>query len=347
MNRNPEKAVENEAATRPQLSVVIVSWNTRELLLNTLHSFLPVDELDCEVIVVDNASSDGSSEAVRSEFPDAKLICNATNLGFARGVNCGLRASSHPYVLLLNSDTLVVDDAIQMLVAYASAHPEAGIIGPRVLNADGSLQHSRFRFPSLLNLALQATYLYKLFPNSSFLNRERLPEVGDREPQPVEVVSGCCFLIRRELIDEVGVLDEGYFMYAEETDLCRRAWDQGFEVHYAPVGEIIHFGGGSSRLARLRNFLEFRRSILRFFVMYRGRGVAELARVLMLGFLVVRWPYWRLRALLRPEKAEESLGQAVNYGRGIRFLLQPLPRILGRSGEPIDLGRSGPAEKVG
>lgn len=314
----------DDQATAAGVSVVVVSWNTRELLLAALGSALPLP-VRGEVIVVDNASSDGSAEAVESSFPEAKVIRNERNLGFAGGVNVGLRAARERYVLLLNSDTLVRDDAIARLVDYAEAHPRAGILGPRVLNEDGSPQESRFRFPSLLNLVLSATYLYQLFPNSSWLNRERMSGADRDRPARVDAVSGCCFLLRRELVDRIGVLDEDYFMYAEETDFCWRAQRAGYEVHYAPVGEIVHLGGGSSRLARRRNFLEFRRSILRFFAKHRGPWQTQVARALLIGFLALRLPYWALAALARRAEAREQLG---NYLAGVRFLCQPVDRLL-------------------
>ena len=312
---------------RVPLSVVIVSWNTREITLEALRSFLPADDLPLEVVVVDNASSDGSADAIEAAFPGVLVIRNERNVGFAGGVNVGLRASRHPLVLLLNPDTRVVGDALSRLVDYASAHPEAGIVGPRVLNEDGTLQASRFRFPSLLNQLLEATYLSQLLPGSRFFNRERFGGGDATTPAPVDAVSGCCFLVRRSVLDSVGVLDEDFFMYAEETDLCYRAWQAGFKVHYAPVGEIVHLHGASSRLASRRNFLEYRRSILRFFRKNRGPLATEGARVLLLLFLVLRLPYWALRAYTGRDRemAAQYLG---NYLAGIRFLLQPLDRLL-------------------
>lgn len=314
----------DDPATEAGVSVVVVSWNTRELLLAALRSALPLP-VRGEVIVVDNASADGSADAVEAAFPEARVIRNERNLGFAGGVNVGLRAARERYVLLLNSDTLVRGDAIARLVEYAEKHPRAGIVGPRVLNEDGTPQESRFRFPSLLNLVLSSTYLYKLFPSSRWLNRERMSGVDRDRPALVDAVSGCCFLMRRELVERVGVLDEDYFMYAEETDFCWRAWRAGYEVHYAPVGEIVHLGGASSRLARRRNFLEFRRSILRFFAKHRGPWQTQLARGLLIGFLALRVPYWTLAALASRAGAREQLG---NYLAGIGFLFQPIDRLL-------------------
>jgi GT2 family glycosyltransferase len=309
----------------------MVSWNTRDLTLDTLRSFLPARHLELEVIVVDNASADGSADAIEAAFPDVRVIRNDRNAGFAGGVNLGLGSASHPLVLLLNPDTRILGDALPRLVDYADTHERAGIVGPRVLNEDGSLQASRFRFPSLLNQLFAATYLYQLFPRSSFFNRERLGGTEAAAPEAVDVVSGCCFLVRRAVLDEVGLLDESFFMYAEEVDLCYRAWRAGFEVHYVPTAEIVHFGGGSSRLASKRNFLDYRRSILRFFRKHRSPMATQASRVLLLLFLLVRLPYWWLRARIGPVR-DAAASQVGLYRAGIRFLLQPLDRILDGAG---------------
>lgn len=315
---------EQSASRTPEISIVVVSWNTRELLRDLLPSLLAVDR--AEVIVVDNASSDGSPEAVESGFPEVRLIRSPRNLGFAGGVNLGFANSSHRLILLVNTDTGVLPGAIEALRDYAVAHPEAGVVGPLVRNKDGSLQISCWRFPSLLNLVLSATYLYKLFPRSAILNRERLAGRLDR-PAPVDAVSGCFFLVRREAIERAGPFDERYFMYAEETDFCFRVWRAGLEVHYAPIAEIVHFGGASAKLAARRNFLEYRRSVIRFFVLHRGRAVAECARILLLLFLVLRLPYWSLQALGGRDRIS-ARAQLGNYLAGAAYLLRPLSRIL-------------------
>ena len=305
----------------PRVSIVIVSWNTRTLLLEALASFLPLRGAEGEVIVVDNASADGSAEAVEAAYPEVRVLRNARNLGFAGGVNTGLRAAREPLVLLLNTDTLVLGDAIPKLLAYAQGHPEAGIIGPRVLNADRTLQRSYFRFPSLLNLALSSTYLYKLFPRSRFFNREYYAGLPTDRASAVDAVSGCAFLVRREVIEQVGVLDEGFFMYAEETDFCFRARAAGWSVHYAPVGEIVHLGGGSSRLQSRRMFLEFRRSLLRFHRKHGGPLAALAARGLLALTLLLRIPYWALRACLPGAARERARARLGNYVAGVRLLL--------------------------
>lgn len=317
-----------EGASGGGVSVVLVSWNSRDDLPKALGSLLPLQGLEHEVVLVDNASTDGTAELVERDFPSVRVLRNARNLGFAGGVNVGIRATRLPFVLLLNPDAQVEPGAVGALVGHAARRPEVGIVGPRVLNPDGSLQSSRFRFPSLANLALSASYLYQLFPRSALWNRERFGGTPAAEPVATEAVSGCCFLVRRALLEEVGLLDETFFMYAEETDLCFRARRAGWQVHYVPQARVVHAGGGSSRLARRRNFLEFRRSILRFMHKHRGRPAAEAARVLLLLGLVLRLPYWSLRALGPGAGRAHARGELGNLGAALAFLSAPIPRLL-------------------
>jgi GT2 family glycosyltransferase len=303
-----------------ELSIVLVSWNTRQLLLEALAAFLPLP-FAAEVIVVDNDSADGSADAVEAAFPAVRVIRNPTNVGFAGGVNTGLRAAQAPLILLLNPDTLASAGAIASLVAYARAHPEAGVVGPKVLNRDGSLQASVFRAPSLGNLLLSSSYLYQLFPDSPLWNRERY---GGRDPNvagAVEAVSGCCFLLRRELLDRVGLLDDGFFMYAEETDLCLRARRAGFEVHYSAAGPIVHFGGESSRLVSRRMVVQLRRSLVRFARKHHGPVYALAVRALLALSLAIRLPYWGLRSLRGGEAGKNARQQAGHYWAGLGDLL--------------------------
>jgi len=310
------------------VSIVLVSWNSRHDLRALLPQLLELTDVEHEMLVIDNASTDGTPEEIESRFPSVRLVRNPRNLGFAAGVNVGMQGARNPLILLLNPDSRLRPNAISRLVAHLDAHPTVGIVGPRVLNEDGTLQSAGFRFPSLLNLLLSATYLYKLSPRSRFWNRERLGGTAPASPTSVDAVSGCCLLLRRSLLDQIGLLDEGFFMYAEETDFCYRARRSGWSVHCVPDAEIVHVGGGSSRLARRQNFLEFRRSLLRFFSKHRGRGTAEAARALLLLFLLLRAPYWALRASVPGAARAEAAAQMGNVLAGVRFLLSPLPSLL-------------------
>ena len=281
------------------VSIIIVSWNTRNILRNCLQSIYEhAGKIDFEVIVIDNASTDSSSEMVRNDFKNAILIENSQNCGFAAATNQGITKAGGRYVLLLNSDTVILDNAISKVIAVADANPDAAIIGCRVLNPDYTLQPTCFMFPSILNLLLSSTYLYKLFPRSRFFGRERMTWWDRNDTREVEVVTGCFMLVRKEAIEQVGVLDERFFMYAEETDWCYRFKKTGWKIMFTPSAQIIHFGGGSSKKIKHQMYLHLRGSILLFFKKHRSRPVYVFACLLVSLFFLLRMPYWLLKSLL-------------------------------------------------
>lgn len=298
-------------------SIVIVSWNTRDILRDCLRSiFENTDTLRYEIIVVDNASNDDSVEMVRREFPQVRLIENADNRGFAAANNQGIAVARGRYVLLLNSDTIVLDQGIAKTVTFADAHPDAGVVGCRVLNADRTLQPTCFMYPSLLNMLLSSTWLYKAFPQSSFWGRERMTWWDHDDVREVEVVSGCFMLVRGEAVEQVGMMDEGFFMYAEETDWCYRFRRAGWKIVYAPQGQIVHLGGKSSEKVKSEMTLQLRSGILRFFRKHRSFLSYGLACLLTAAWYGLRVPYWLLRALLLPRERDRGLSNAAVYARG-------------------------------
>lgn len=255
----------------PDLCIVIVSYNTCELLrqcLATLHEVLPVRDPCCEVWVVDNASHDGSPRMVRAHFPAVRLIENETNVGFARANNQVLVLRRGRYVLLLNSDALVQAEAIERMYRFMEGHPRAGVVGPRLFNGDGSLQPSWAAFPTL---------------TSELLGRERrpyriLPLPHGGVAWQVDWVGGSCLMARREAIDAVGLLDPQFFMYAEETDWCRRMRAYGWLCYYLPEAEVVHLGGGSTGADALPLLVQLHRSKLLYFYKHHGRLQAGLLR---------------------------------------------------------------------
>ena len=296
------------------VSVIIVNWNTKEILRDCLESvYEQAGDIDFEVIVIDNASTDGSVEMIRSDFKRVVLLENAQNNGFAAANNQGMAVAKGRYVLLLNSDTVVLDGAIAKTVGFADAHPRAGVIGCRVLNPDGTLQPTCFMFPSILNMFLSSTYLYKLFPGSRFFGRELMTWWDRSDVRQVDVVTGCFMLVRREAIDQVGVMDERFFMYAEETDWCYRFRKNGWEVMFAPVGEIVHLGGGSSRQVKSKMRLQLSGSILLFFRMHRGRGQYALACLCTAFFFLYRVPYWLAKGIISRKTRNLSLSTVRTY----------------------------------
>ncbi|MCK5175854.1 MAG: glycosyltransferase family 2 protein, partial [Planctomycetes bacterium] len=205
------------------VSIIIVAWNVRKLVQDCLKSVYDQTEgIEFEVIYVDNASEDGSVEMVSAEFPEVKIIENQKNEGFIRANNQAIEVANGRYVLLLNSDTIVLDNAIAKTVKFADAHPEAAVVGCKVLNPDRSLQRNCFMYPSLLNMFLSATYLYKLFPKSRFFGRERMGWWDFGDTREVQTVCGCFSLVRKEAIDQVGLMDPTYFVYGDDPDWCYR-----------------------------------------------------------------------------------------------------------------------------
>jgi GT2 family glycosyltransferase len=296
------------AETKKQgLSLVIVNWNTKDLLLELLSSIHPENsawERQVEVLVVDNDSSDGSVKAVRETCPWVRLLPQNENLGFAGGVNRGLEVAIHPWVCLVNTDVEAKPEAFEALLEYAEAHPTAGVVGPKILNGDGSLQNSFRRFPSIWMQVCLSFGLHRIARHSPMVNGERYSGKEFEKPASVDYVSGCLFLMRKDLIDRIGGLDEGFFMYFEETDFCQRTWKEGFEVHYAPVSTFAHHAGASAKKARKRTFLAFRRSQVRYMRLHRGFWAALMMRLAMILFLAIRIPVWALFSFRGGEKGE-------------------------------------------
>jgi O-antigen biosynthesis protein len=235
------------------LSVVILSYNTRDLLEQTLRTVTDaIQDLAVEVIVVDNASHDGSPEMVAEKFPDADLLCNKENIGFAAGNNVALQRVRGRHVMLLNSDTVVRRDTLKVLVDFLDEHPDTGAAGCKILNPDGTLQLScRRGFPTPAAAFCKMSGLSRIFPKSRRLARYNLTFLDQEETHEVDALSGSCMVIRKEAMDQVGLLDEDYFFYGEDLDWCFRIREAGWQIHYVPRTEIIHFKGESSRAEQM------------------------------------------------------------------------------------------------
>jgi GT2 family glycosyltransferase len=228
--------------TTPDLSVVIVSYNARDLLAACLDSVRASRGARFETFVIDNASRDGSADLVRDRFPDVLLIRNADNVGFARAANQGLSAVSGRHALLLNSDTQFVADALARLVAFMDAHPRAGACGPRLQNPGGTLQPSGRAFPSAIAAALAIT------PVPRWVRRacaDRLERRDYAHACEVDELTGAVLCLRMEAVRQVGLLDEDYFFFGEDVDLCWRLRKGGWSVHYLPSVSVVHHLGGS------------------------------------------------------------------------------------------------------
>jgi GT2 family glycosyltransferase len=304
------------------VSVVIVNWNTRELLRNCLRSvYASVGALRVEVIVVDNASDDGSAAMLQTEFPAAVCIANTTNAGFAAANNQGMRASRGRYYLLLNPDTLVLEGALPKVVDYADQHPDAAVVGCQVLESDQRIQRTGFSFPTPWNILLIQTGLSRLFSRSRFFGK---PELGwwDRTTErELEVVSGMFMLVRRSAADGVGLMDDDYFVYAEEADWCFRFWKAGWRCVFAPVGRIIHLDGGgkSTSQVSVRMFVQLQKSLMLFQRKNLGRGAFLATKIIYLASNTARATAWAALGVL---KNDRQLRQRANAAvAALRFHL--------------------------
>ncbi len=302
----------------PPLSILIVNWNTRELLAGCLQSVagetLQVaspEPATCnlppatsEIIVVDNASTDGSAAMVRERFPSVQLIENRENVGFARANNQAICHSRGRYVLLLNSDTVVHEGALAALAAFMDAHPQAGACGPRLLNGDGTLQPSVHPMLTPGREFWRLIFLDRLWPRATY----RQERWDTTTPRPVEVIKGACLLLRRAALDQVGLLDDRYFMYTEEVDLCYRLARAGWGLWLVPEAVVTHFGEGSSKQAREEMYLQLYRSKVQFYRKFGGRprvalykalvALAYAPRFVAAGLASVVRPAWRPQARL-------------------------------------------------
>lgn len=251
-----------------ELSIIIVNYNSQKYLINCLQSiYQNTKDISFEVIVVDNASSDDSAAIVAREFPKSQVIKNDHNLGFIKGNNIGLRLAKGKYLLSLNNDTEIKDNALKILVDFMDSHPEAGACGAKLLNSNGTIQHQCKRgFPTPWNICTYSLGLSKLFPKSKLFGGYLMAYLDPNKINEIDAISGACFMVRKEIADRVGIMDEDYIMYGDDLDWSYRIKQAGWKIYYVPEAEIIHYGGrGGSSIHRHRNIIEFHRSMFTFY----------------------------------------------------------------------------------
>jgi len=257
----------------PVVSVCILTYQARDYLRQCLQSLAENTALEYEVIIVDNGSQDRVAEMVEQEFPGVRLIQNQSNEGFTRPMNQAMRAGTGRYLCQLNPDTLILPGAIDRLVDFMDTHPEVGICGPKVLNRDLTLQKPCRRGESRPWAVISYfTGLARLFPKSPLFGQYLMSYLDEDQTHPVAGVSGSCMLIRKEVVEQIGYLDELFFAYQEDADYCLRAHQVGWEVYYMPEAQIIHYGGmGGSRVEPYRSIFEWHRSYYLFYKKHYAR----------------------------------------------------------------------------
>mgnify|MGYP002078437655 CR=1 FL=1 len=264
------------------LSIIIVSWNVRDLLERALACVsTTVRASSFEVIVVDNASDDGSVAMVRERFPEVRVIANPENVGFGRANNQGAALARGRYLLLLNPDAFVHAGTLDQLVAFMDAHPDAGAAAPRLRYEDGRLQRSVTSFPTVLTELWTTIGLDRAFPKHPVFGRYKLTYWAMDDLRPVDALMGACLLLRREVVNQVGLFDEQFFMYSEEVDLCYRIQRAGWKNYFVPSVEATHIWGGSSQRVPTQTFLRLFRSRVQFFRKHYGTTTTRLYKAVL------------------------------------------------------------------
>jgi len=304
------------------ISVVILSWNDRHHLQACLDSVVnAAKSRSLEIIVVDNGSTDGSPEMVQTMFPNVKVIRNKENIGFPKGNNIGVRASQGKYVYLLNSDIKVLDGCVDALADFMDQHPDVGILGPRILNADMTHQSSCRRFPTLWNNFCAAAGLATLFARSRLFGGEHMLYFEGDRTLDVDVLVGCFWAARREAVDQFGLLDEGFFIYAEDVDWCKRCWRGGWRVVFFPGAQAIHYRGASTtKKDPVRFALTQQRSILRYWQKHHGSAGRFGVVAILLGGQLLRYLVASATLALNP-RAEPIRCRVRTTGACLRALL--------------------------
>lgn len=318
------------AASAPPLtlSIIIVNWNVRDLLERCLQSIANslggapgVSDVPYEAIVADNGSSDGSTDMLARAFPWAHLLALGQNLGFAGANNRGLAVSHGRYLLLLNPDTEIVGDSLRAMLRFMDGHPDVGVVGPQLRYPDGNIQSSRRRFPTYATGFVESTILQRWLPAHPLLRRYYLLDAGDDQTQDVDWLVGACLLLRRAACEQVGPLDERYFMYSEELDYAFRLKAAGWRVVYLPAAQVVHHEGRSSEQVAARRLIMFHTAKVQFYRRRFGAGRGELLRLFLLATFVVQWVEEALKWLLghkRPLRKERLAAYAQVLRSGLR-----------------------------
>lgn len=306
------------------ISVIIVSWNAKKHLINCLNSNINNQakyKYSHELIVIDNDSTDGSPEAVEKEFPQVKLIRNQQNLGFAKANNIGISACSGRYICLMNSDIIILNDCLESLKKYMDQYTNVGMTGPRFLNSDNILLYSCRNFPSLWNNLCLALALNRLFPKSSFFSDSLMRYWKHNSIRKVDVLPGCLWLVRRNALEQVGLLDERYFIYGEDVDWCKRFHEQGWDVVFYPEAEAIHYHGASSANDPIRFTQEMIRSNLQYWEKHHCRISNACYILIMLLRYWLRFVAKSIQFTLHPTKKKSIVFKLKQNLSCIQFIL--------------------------
>ncbi|WAK00562.1 glycosyltransferase family 2 protein [Methylobacter sp. YRD-M1] len=288
------------------ISVIIVSWNARDYLRDCLNSIHQTGA-SCvqEVIVVDNASKDGSPEVVAEYFPEVRLIKSEENLGFARANNLAMEHAKGSIFALVNSDVIVHEGCLEKLAVFLDDHPDIGMVGPRVTGGDGNLQRTCRKMPTFWNTVCRILVLDRIFPDWQIFSGFEVPYSSYDKYMEAEVLSGCFCVVRKKTVNEVGGMDERFFFYAEDIDWCKRFRDAGWKLMFVPEATATHFGGGSTANAPFRYSIEILRATLKYWRKHHGIAGQIICYLLILS-------HHGSRLMIRSMKRSLGLGRSVD-----------------------------------
>jgi GT2 family glycosyltransferase len=277
-------------AGKPLVSAIVVSFNVRDLLLDCLRAFYACSDVPAEAVIVDNASTDGSAEAVAREFPEAKLIRQRVNVGFGRANNAGLQQAEGRFVMLLNPDVTVMPGCVGRMADFLLVRPDAGAVGPRLQRPDGALDLAARRgFPTPAAAFYRLSGLSKAFPTSERFNRYNMGHLPPTETHEMDSGTAACLMIRRAAIDRVGFFDPDYFMYGEDLDLCYRLKTGGWKIFFLPTARAVHLKGSSTRQESGRMLWEFHRAMWTFHHKHYAADLPAFANGLVWASIWARW----------------------------------------------------------
>jgi hypothetical protein len=304
---------------RPALSIVIVTWNAKTVALECVDSLSKLQSsIPSEVIVVDNASTDGTPQAIEARFPQVQLIRNQSNLGFAKANNIGIAASKGKYLCLLNSDVVVPAGCFETMLAYMEQHPDIGVLGPKMISPDGGVGQSVAKFPTVWNSLCCALAFHRVFRQSEALGGYMMEGFPYDRIEDVEVLTGWFWMVPRGALEQVGGLDERFFMYGEDIDWCYRFHNAGWRVVFFPEAKALHYGAASSAQAPTRFYVEMQRANQQYFRKHHGRlgelgyvaarSIHEVVRLLAYGAVYFTNSSRRSRAALMVTRSLTCLG---------------------------------------
>jgi len=313
-----------------KVTIGLVNWNTRELLREALESLIESSRgISHEIIVVDNASTDGSAEMVKAHFPQVKMIENSENLAFTTGCNQIMSEMNGDYLLLSNTDVKVVGPAVRVLMDFMSTAEGAAACGPKLLNADLSLQYSARRFHTIYTILFEQMGLSRHYPRSKVFGKYLMSYWNHNEKRAVEYVSGAFVLMRREAIQQVGEFDEQYYFYAQEADWCKRAGKKGWKIYYVPEAQVIHYGGISTARVKAGMFANLHLDRYIFFRKHNGLVAASVLVLLMLSVGCLKALAFSLLSFTTLGQAGRTMEKARTWRA---FVASYLKGVVGKAG---------------